>query len=182
MRSDSLLRELRIFAPHDALEDTHCRAIVDLLADGEDAFSRDSFSPGHITAGCYVIDPNGDQLLLLHHRRLDRWLQMGGHVEHDETPLAAALREAREESGLDDLTLVVDAIFDLDVHAIPAAKGEPDHHHYDVRYLARTTHPAAIAFDPNESNDLAWVPLDRAVMLMNEEASARVIRKIRSVI
>ena len=182
MRGDSLLRELHAYAPADALEETHHRAMIELLANGEDAFSRDAFAPGHITAGCFIVDPAGDRLLLLHHRRLDRWLQMGGHVERDETPLAAALREAEEESGLDDLKLVVDAIFDVDVHAIPAAKGEPDHSHYDVRYLARTTHPAAIAFDPNESNDLAWVPLERAVALMNEEASARAIRKIRSVI
>jgi len=182
VRAESLRNELRGYAPHDALEESHCRAIVDLLANGERAFSRDAFAPGHVTASCFVTDDAGERVLLLHHRRLDRWLQMGGHVERDEMPIVAALREAREECGLEDLTLVVDGVFDLDVHAIPAAKGEPDHHHYDVRYLARTAHPTAIDFDPNESNDLAWVPLDRAAALMNEEASARAIRKIRSVI
>lgn len=181
-RAESLLREVRGYDAHDALEESHRASIAELLANGETAFSRDFFAPGHITVGCFILDDAADRLLLLHHKRLDRWLQMGGHVERDETPLAAALREAREESALDDLTLVVDRIFDLDVHPIPAAKGEPDHHHYDVRYLARTANPAAIAFDPNESNDLSWVPLDRAATLMNEEASVRAIRKIRSLI
>lgn len=181
MRCESLLAELRRYAPLDALEEHHCRAIVDLLAAGDGAFSRASFAPGHITAGCYIVDPAGERLLLHHHRRLGRWLQMGGHVEGDETSLDAALREGAEESGLDDLSLVLDGVFDLDVHVIPAGKGEPDHCHYDVRYLARTARSDTIAFDENESSGLAWVPLDRAVALMNEEASARAIRKIRSV-
>jgi len=179
-RRDTLLRELRGYEPHDALEEQHCRAMLDLLAGDVDPFSRETFAPGHITAGCFIV--SGGQLLLHHHRRLDRWLQMGGHVDGDESALDAALREAREESGLGDLALVVDEIFDVDVHFIPAGKGEPDHRHFDVRYLARTTSPDSIAFDPNESNDLAWVPLDRAAGLTNEEASTRAIRKIRSVI
>ena len=177
-RRETLLRDLRGYAPQDALEEQHCGAMIDLLSGDGDPFARTTFAPGHITAGCFIV--SGDQLLLHHHRRLDRWLQMGGHVDGDESALDAALREAREESGLGDLALVVDAIFDVDVHFIPAGKGEPDHRHFDVRYLARTESPSAIAFDPKESNDLAWVPLDRAVALMNEEASARAIRKIRS--
>ena len=103
---------------------------------------------------------------------------MGGHVEGDEDPKAAALREGREESGLTDLELVVDGIFDLDVHRIPAAKGEPDHRHFDVRYLGRTSAPESIAIDRNESNDLAWVPLAEAAARMNEAASSRVVSKI----
>lgn len=179
-RRDLLTRELRGHTPADAHEEQYCRAMIALLSADADPFSRNTFAPGHITAGCYIL--SGDRLLLHHHRRLDRWLQMGGHVDDDESSLDAAMREAREESGLDDLELVVGRIFDVDVHFIPAGRGEPDHSHFDVRYLARTASPDAVAFDPNESNGLAWVPLDRAVALMNEEASTRVIRKIRSVI
>lgn len=179
-RRESLLGELRRYAPHDALEEAHRRAITELVSSVDDAFSRQQYVPGHVTGSCFVID--GERLLLHHHRRLDRWLQMGGHVDGDETPRDAALREAREECALDDLKLVVDGIFDLDVHAIPAGRNEPAHRHYDVRYLAATGHPDAVRFDPNESNDLAWVPLDRAAALMNEEASARAIRKIRSLL
>ena len=153
--------------------------VMDLLTAGPRAFSREHFVPGHITASCYIID-DAKRLLLHHHRRLDRWLQMGGHVEADELPSSAALREGSEESGLTDLALVRDGIFDLDVHPIPAAKGEPDHFHFDIRYLARTSAPDAISLDANESNDLAWVTLDRAEELLREEAGTRVIRKIRS--
>ena len=66
----------------------------------------------------------------------------------------------------------------LDVHAIPAGRGEPDHYHFDVRYVARTSAPRKIVIDASESKDLAWIPLERAELLMNEAASSRVIRKL----
>ena len=150
--------------------------MVSLLAGGADAFSRSHFTPGHFTAGCFIVDDSG-RLLLHHHKRLNRWLQMGGHIEGDEWPEAAALREGFEESGLSDLALGCD-ILDLDVHPIPAGKGEPDHAHFDVRYLARTGNAAAVNLDPGESNELAWVALDRAAELMPGDESRRVLRKI----
>jgi 8-oxo-dGTP pyrophosphatase MutT (NUDIX family) len=179
-RHADLLDQLARYEPADALERGHYDDMVKLLTTSPDAFSRTHFAPGHVTAGCFIVDPSTNALLLHHHRRLGRWLQMGGHPEEDELALDAALREGREESGLDDLALVVDGIFDVDVHFIPAAKGEPDHRHFDVRYVVRSAKPHAIAIARDESNDLAWVPFDRAEALMNEEASSRALRKIRS--
>jgi 8-oxo-dGTP pyrophosphatase MutT (NUDIX family) len=175
-RHERLLAELHRYEASDPAEERHRAAMVALLEE-PDAFSRAHFRPGHFTASCYVID-DGGRLLLHHHRRLDRWLQMGGHVEGDESPELAALREGEEESGLRDLALASAGIFDLDIHGIPAAKGEPDHDHFDVRYLARTTSPDAITVDRVESNDLAWVTLDRAAELMPGSESQRVLRKI----
>jgi 8-oxo-dGTP pyrophosphatase MutT (NUDIX family) len=175
-RHERLLAELQRYDAADAAEERHRGAMVALLAES-DAFSRAHFRPGHFTASCYVID-GGGRLLLHHHRRLDRWLQMGGHVEGDELPELTALREGEEESGLRDLALAASGIFDLDIHGIPAAKQEPDHDHYDVRYLARTASPDAIALHREESNDLAWVTLDRAAELMPGSESQRVLHKI----
>lgn len=176
-RIETLLSELRAYVPADETEEGHRSRMVNLLTTSADAFSRGHFAPGHFTASCYIVD-DGGRLLVHHHRRLGRWLQMGGHVEHDETPAAAALREGAEESGLPDLRLVPRAIVDLDIHGIPAAKGEPDHDHFDVRYVARTAAPEAIAMDRAESNELAWVTLERAAELMPGAESHRVIRKI----
>jgi 8-oxo-dGTP pyrophosphatase MutT (NUDIX family) len=175
-RHERLLDELHRYEASDAAEERHRAAMIALLAESG-AFSRAHFAPGHFTASCYVVD-DGGRLLLHHHRRLDRWLQMGGHVEGDESPELAALREGQEESGLRDLQLAADGIFDLDIHGIPAGKGEPDHDHYDVRYLARTASPDAVTLDRAESNDLAWVTLDRAAELMPGSESHRVLRKI----
>jgi 8-oxo-dGTP pyrophosphatase MutT (NUDIX family) len=179
MRRTDLLAQLAHYRPADALEARHHRDIAALVAAAPAPFERTHFTPGHITASLFIVD-GGGALLLHHHRRLNRWLQMGGHVEADERPADAALREGAEESGLRDLELAVDGIFDLDVHVIPAAKGEPEHRHYDVRYVARTATPHAVVLDRSESNDLAWVPFDRAEALMDEAASSRAIQKIRS--
>jgi 8-oxo-dGTP pyrophosphatase MutT (NUDIX family) len=176
-RHDVLLDELRAYASVDEAEEMHRRAMLALLQDGTEPFSRAHFVPGHFTASCYIVDDES-RLLLHHHRRLDRWLQMGGHVEGDEDPSAAALREGVEESGLGDLQLTPRGILDLDVHRIPAGRGEPDHDHFDVRYLARTSRPEAVTIDRGESNDVAWVTLDRARDLMPGPESLRVIRKI----
>lgn len=176
-RHSELLDALRDYASIDDVEETHRRAMIALLEETPEPFSRAHFVPGHFTASCYIVD-DARRLLLHHHRRLNRWLQMGGHVEGHEDPAAAALREGVEESGLRDLALATHAIVDLDVHRIPAGKGEPDHDHFDVRYVARTTNPEAITIDRGESNDLAWVTLDRALELMPGPESQRVIRKI----
>ena len=174
-RNDLLLAQLRSYEPAGELEDGHRRAMVKLLTDAVEPFSRAHFVPGHFTASCYILDGAG-RLLLHHHRRLHRWLQMGGHVDGDELPVSAALREGREESGLTDLSEAT--LFDLDVHFIPAGKGEPDHHHFDIRFVARTAMPEAVVLDPAESRELAWVTLDRAAALMPGSESQRALTKI----
>jgi len=176
-RTERLLDQLREYAAADAAEAEYRRAMLELLESAGDAFSRGHFAPGHFTASCYIVDAEG-RLLLHHHKRLDRWLQMGGHVDGDEPPDLAALREGREESGLPDLVQMTDGIFDLDIHPIPAGKGEPDHAHFDIRYLMRTASPEAAVADREESNDLAWVTLERAAELMPGPDAARVLRKI----
>ncbi len=173
----SLLDEIRRFRPADDLEEKHRSEFLELLSSVQDPFSRTHFSPGHLTASCFIVDP-GARVLLHHHRRLGRWLQMGGHIDGGETSSAAALRESLEESGLTDLQFVVDGLFDLDVHRIPAGKGEPEHRHFDLRYLAMTRSPERIVTNRAESRELAWFSLDQAMARMNDEAGRRPLEKI----
>jgi 8-oxo-dGTP pyrophosphatase MutT (NUDIX family) len=166
------------YQPVDEQEALHRQALLQLLRTASEPFSRTHFVPGHVTASCFVLDPHG-RLLLHHHRRLDRWLQMGGHLEVGEEPLDAALREAAEESGLRDLRIVSEGIADLDVHIIPEGRGEPEHRHFDVRYIAQTASPHSIVIDAQESRELMWFSLDRTAGMMSGEESLRVIQKIR---
>jgi 8-oxo-dGTP pyrophosphatase MutT (NUDIX family) len=174
-----LLDLLRGFAPATDDERRHVAALDVLLRSATSPFSRAHFAPGHVTASAFVVDPDGSRLLLHHHRRLDRWLQMGGHVDAEESVIDAALREAREESGLEAIELATRAPFDVDVHTIPAGKGEPPHLHFDVRFIVRAPDPAAIRIAPDESNALRWFALDEAIDAMNSPESKRAIEKIR---
>ena len=129
---------------------------------------------GHITGSAWLVDAGGERVLLTHHRKLGRWLQLGGHSDGDPDPLAVALREAREESGL--AVRALDAsIFDLDVHLIPARGGEPAHRHYDVRFLLAADDERFRKND--ESHALAWVPLDGIHAFTKEESVLRMARK-----
>ncbi|MBK9089764.1 MAG: NUDIX hydrolase [Holophagales bacterium] len=140
-------------------------------------FARTTFSPGHFTGSVFVFSAESGHVLLHHHRRLDRWLQMGGHDEGESDPVATALREGREESGLADLVLLSPAILDLDVHPIPPARGEPGHSHFDVRYAAVTRTAGAARADEAESLGLAWLPLEEAARRMDEPGARRALAK-----
>ena len=135
-----------------------------------------SCAPGHLTGSAWIVSPDRRRTLLTQHRKLDKWLQLGGHADGDGDLAAVALREAREESGLARVTLVRPAVFDVDRHWISERKGEPGHYHYDLRFL--------IAADPDEplqitheSKDLAWVDLDTVTTLNPEESMARMVQK-----
>ncbi len=178
-RKTELLEELRRYRPGDLQEAQNHRAVLDLLCYGAAPFSRAEFVPGHITASCFIVDPSSSRILLHHHRRLNRWLQMGGHVDGSESAIEAALREGAEESGLPDLELLTGEVIDVDVHEIPPAGDEPEHLHFDLRYAVATSSPESIMIAPEESNELSWFELDRAIPLMNECASSRAILKIK---
>lgn len=122
-----------------------------------DCFER-SCAPGHFTGSAWLVDRSGRRVLLTHHRKLDRWLQLGGHADGDADLARVALREAQEESGLRDL-MGESEIFDLDRHVIPARGSEPEHFHYDVRFVVRAAASEAFVIS-DESHALAWREID----------------------
>lgn len=174
-----LIDLLQRYRPADIAERGHRLHALDFIARTPDCTSRHT-PYGHVTASAWILSPDRHAVLLTHHRKLGRWLQLGGHVEQDGSVQAAALREAREESGIDDLRLLDEALFDLDVHLIPARKDEPDHFHFDFRFLLQ-----AIGTDfrvGEESLDLAWVELDRLASGENDESIRRMAGKTASLI
>lgn len=126
---------------------------VDLLAVGQRAFERGSLD-AHFTGSAWLVSADGARVLLTHHRKLDRWLQLGGHADGDTDLARVALREAEEESGLNDLSVLPEP-FDLDRHRIPARGDEPEHWHYDVRYVVRAGANERFVLS-EESHALAW--------------------------
>ncbi|WP_425386814.1 NUDIX hydrolase [Arenimonas oryziterrae] len=121
-----------------------------------DACERSQAS-GHFTGSAWLVSADGERALLMHHRKLDRWLQPGGHADGDSDLARVALREAEEESGLTRLR-VEPTVFDLDRHAIPARGAEAEHWHYDVRFVVRATDNEAFVLN-EESQALAWRPI-----------------------
>ncbi len=140
-----------------------------------DPFARDHL-PGHFTGSAWLVSADGERVLLTHHRKLGLWLQLGGHADGDTDLARVALREAEEETGLRDL-VVDSAVFDLDRHAIPARGNEPEHWHYDVRFVVRARGSEDFVVN-EESNALAWREIaDVATDPHADESMRRMARK-----
>lgn len=155
------LATLRAWNPPDAGQEELRARFVTHLESTPDGMWRSSY-PDHVTAGALVIGADGDRVLLNLHGKARRWFAFGGHAEPGDQTLAdVAAREACEESGITDLTLVPTPA-QLDVHAVPFCDPRgPDHtvHHLDVRYVA-VAPSSAREVTSEESLDVRWWPVD----------------------
>lgn len=106
---------------------------IGVLDDGRPMWPRTEFEPGHFTVSGFVVSPDGGSLLLIHHGKLARWLQPGGHIEpEDATIESTARRELLEETGVSDLQVIGMGLIRIDVHEIPERGSEPSHLHLDL--------------------------------------------------
>lgn len=153
-------------------------ALQQFVEQHPECFER-SLQVGHITGSAWIVNPPRTHALLIHHRKLERWLQPGGHADGDPDVLRVALREAHEESGLEQLRPLSGAIFDVDIHTIPARGPEPQHLHYDVRFLLEADDAAPLLIS-RESRALAWAELERITEYTDEESVLRMVAKTRS--
>jgi 8-oxo-dGTP pyrophosphatase MutT (NUDIX family) len=153
-----------------------------LVRERRDCFDRTCL-PGHITASAWIVSSDHHRFLLTHHRKLNRWLQLGGHTDGDSDVRAAALREAREESGIGEFEVLLDdlelPLIDVDIHPIPAIGDEPHHDHYDMRFLLVAQRDASLRISP-ESHDLRWFEHALLEELIDETSLLRLGRKARS--
>jgi 8-oxo-dGTP pyrophosphatase MutT (NUDIX family) len=164
-------------------------AVVDrvrqLVAANADCFHR-TCRPGHITASAWILSPDRRRVLLTHHRKLDKWLQVGGHADGQWDPIEVALREAVEESGLVHLRVVrIEGQLlplDIDVHEIPPFRDafsnivEDAHYHHDIRFLflaEAETPPRA----SEESHDVRWFTPAELLQVTTEESVLRMLHK-----
>jgi 8-oxo-dGTP pyrophosphatase MutT (NUDIX family) len=139
---------------------------------------RTSYDPGHVTASGVVLSPDGQSVLLVLHRRLGRWLQPGGHLDpEDRTVAGAARREVVEETGVSPDLAAPPRLVGIDVHEIPAAKGEPPHLHHDLvfRFIGQRDPPQPSA----EVARVTWWPIDDLHAMGVDEPLWRAVARAR---
>jgi 8-oxo-dGTP pyrophosphatase MutT (NUDIX family) len=157
--------------------EAHRRRVLAFVAEHPDALWR-TCAPGHLTASALVVDPADGRFVVLHHRKLRRWLQPGGHADGDADLAAVALREATEETGLAGLAVRTPAV-DLDIHEVQPA-GEPAHLHLDLRFVVTAAPGSAAAGPPPgnpESLAARWVTLADLDALGADASLARLARR-----
>ena len=150
-----LLSALKTYRTEFEEEKKSLAELITFIEQNANCFERSNLK-GHITGSAWLLSPDGQKVLLTHHKKLNRWLQPGGHSDGDADTLHVALREAMEESGIEQIDFVKPDIFDVDVHVIPEnkAKNEPEHKHYDVRFLLKAKTEDFIVSP--ESHALKW--------------------------
>ena len=166
----------RYSSAYDA-EEKFRRQFLELLQSPR-CYERDHL-PGHLTGSAFIIDESATFSLLTHHAKLNKWLQPGGHADGDEDIFGVALREAEEETGLKKFSVPIQALFDIDIHTIPARKDFPEHLHYDVRVLLQASREEKFIIT-EESHDLKWIPLDEIARMTENDSLTRMVEKVQS--
>lgn len=166
---------LQSHQPTSEKEKQDTKRTIEFVQSTSRFWQRDTL-PGHITASAWVVDTTHRHTVLVHHKKLNQWFQPGGHIENDTDVLAAAKREAIEETGIRQLQIVSTHIFDIDVHLIPANKSMPQHWHFDIRFafLANTAVQPHVS---DESHDVRWILLEELARLNNDESITRMAEK-----
>lgn len=177
----TFIADLKNHHPFDATEAAHQTSVSQFVTANSDVFWQRTTTQGHVTGSAFVVNAARTHTLLLHHAKLDRWVQPGGHLDHsDASPAHGALREALEETGILSLTLASHSLFDVDVHAIPERNKdglhEPAHFHYDARYLVNADEDTVQI--STESLGFRWVLLGELAEGANESGLVRMAKKM----
>ena len=169
MHRQNLLAQLNLYADRYPNERDTVDRFIGFVEDNTRCFERDCWA-GHVTGSAWLVDPTQEYLLLTHHKKLNMWLQLGGHSDGDADTQAVALREAEEESGL-KVALLTPEILDVDIHEIPARKADPAHYHFDVRFsFLASSRDFELS---EESMALAWVEIAKLDERTTEESILR---------
>jgi 8-oxo-dGTP pyrophosphatase MutT (NUDIX family) len=175
MKRNLILELLNNYFPQSEEEKEHKVRMLDFIIKHQNCFDR-SLDIGHITASAWLLNKNKSQALLMHHSKLNIWVQLGGHCDGDFNPLAVAIKEASEESGLSLIVPVHGKIFDIDIHPIPENKSQKLHYHYDVRFLLRVESEQIIQKN-HESKELRWIDKDPQKLPTNSSSVIRMFNK-----
>jgi 8-oxo-dGTP pyrophosphatase MutT (NUDIX family) len=174
MSQSDVLRQLSEYRRRYPAESATIDRFETFVASEPRCFQRNCWT-GHVTGSAWIVNPPQTHVLLTHHRKLNRWLQLGGHSDGDDDPLRVACREAVEESGL-VVEPVCDRLFDIDIHLIPARQDDPAHHHFDARYALQAVGGETYRVS-DESHALRWVKIDQIDAFTTESSMLRMARK-----
>lgn len=168
---------LKEYQPLYGQEQVYKEQMLKVLSICEDCFLR-SCRVGHFTASALLFNKNLTHVLLMHHTKLDKWMQLGGHCDGDMNILNVAIKEAQEESGIQEIRPLLPDIFDIDIHLIPPRKADAAHYHFDIRFLMHAYDNDKIVKN-HESKALKWVEKYSQNLPSQEYSLLRMFEKVK---
>ena len=181
MRED-LIRQIEAYRPFNEQEERDRETILQMLRTVDNIFLRDNLL-AHMTASAWVTDPARKQILMAYHNLYNSWAWLGGHADGNEDLLQVAVREVREESGIDRVRPVTEEIFSLEVLTVDGQKKRgvyvPSHLHLNVTYLLEADSREQVRVKADENSAVGWFSLNEAVERSTEPwFQARIYRKL----
>lgn len=156
-------------------ESSTVQRYIEFIKNHADCFERTQLL-GHVTGSAWLVNSTGTHVLLTHHRKLNKWLQLGGHADGHTNALEVAIKEAREESGIQTIKALDTGLFDIDIHEIPARNSEPAHYHYDARFALQVCGDDTYTVS-DESHALEWIKISQLAERTDESSMLRMAEK-----
>lgn len=175
MNRKPILGLLNDYVAFDVVEKQMVSDTICFISANKDCFER-TLLEGHVTGSAWIIDKDANNVVLLHHTKLDKWFQPGGHCDGEWNVMIVAAKEALEETGLKLTARSVD-IFDVDIHEIPERNGVPRHLHYDIKFLFIAEMKVREIQHNHESREVRWVPLQEVENYSNDLSIFRMVQK-----
>jgi 8-oxo-dGTP pyrophosphatase MutT (NUDIX family) len=172
---NTLVELLQKYKPIDSWEQQCKKRMLKFIEDHEDCFER-SLAIGHFTGSAWLLSHDQSKVLLMHHAKLDKWVQLGGHCDGDSDVLNVALKEAQEESGIEKIVPVHNEIYDIDIHLVPARGNQDEHYHYDVRFLLQVIGNETVVQN-REAKELCWKSKDLNELPTTSRSVVRMFEK-----
>jgi len=179
MHRQELLNLLRKHHTRFMDESCYVQRAIDYIEQHEDCFYRELW-PVHVTGSAWVLSPDRNRILMMHHKKHDQWFQPGGHADGDIDIIRVALRETAEETGINfsQIKLLDLNVFDVDIHGIQAMGSEPQHDHIDIRFLVEIDDSLPVPGN-DESHQVLWVSLHEVTRYNNNRSTYRMLEKTR---
>jgi len=159
----------------NTLENQMTLQTIDFVKANKDCFNNDNL-PGHITGSAFILNKSKDKALFTLHKKLNKWLQLGGHSDGNSDIFQTVIREAKEESGIQEINFLQKELFDVDIHEIPKSKKMVKHLHFDLRFLLIAESSKFKISE--ESILLKWIPLEKISEFNNEQSILRMVDKL----
>lgn len=177
MHREDLLKRLITYRTPFIEEAAMVQRTLSFINAHTECFDR-HLAHGHVTGSAWVLNPARTHTLMLHHRKLDLWLQPGGHADGDPDMLQVVLKETSEESGIDlsEIKLIDEEIFDVDIHTVYPSSHDHRHEHFDIRFMLEIDDSLEIPGN-NESHQIGWIPLSWVSQYNNALSLRRMVQK-----
>ena len=178
----TLLEELEGYRPWNEQEERDREVLLGLLRSGQDLWTREN-ETAHLTASAWVVSPDRSRVLMAYHNIYDSWSWLGGHTDGERDLRSVALREVREESGLETAALACPDLFSLEILTVDGHEKRgryvPSHLHLNVTYLVEADDRQSLQSKPDENQAVAWFGREEAVAASSEPwFQARIYRKL----